>query len=251
MHKVQILMYHRVGHYPGRVRQHGAAYCDLPRFRAQMQMFKWLGYQVISLDQAMEGLQGTAPLPAKAMVLTFDDAYADFLENAAPVLLQHQYPATVYAVSGMLGRTSEWDRGSGPEPAPLMTAAQLREVQQLGFTVGSHTKNHLRLAEQTPDTVQAELKDSKMTLEDILGQSVDHLCYPYGSHNLATLHASNEAGYLTAATCQRAAATAADDLLSLPRKAISRGDSLFGVYWKMAFKNQAKTPAVRRAPALT
>ncbi|MFM7025303.1 MAG: polysaccharide deacetylase family protein [Limnohabitans sp.] len=248
MPKVQILMYHRVGHFPGRVQKHGAAYCHLPRFKAQMQMFKLLGYNVISLDQAVSGLQGLGPLPSKPMVLTFDDAYVDFLENAVPVLLEHGYPATVYAVSSLLGRTSEWDAGMGPEPAPLMTAAQLREVKDLGFTVGSHSKSHLRLTEQTPDVVQAELCDSKVALENVLGIPVQHLCYPYGSHNLQTLEASASAGYLSATTCQRAAATSADDLLSLPRKAISRGDSWVGAWWKVAFKNKAKTSGIRRCP---
>jgi hypothetical protein len=46
MTQVQILMYHRVGHFPGRVKAHGALYCHLPRFRAQMKMFRLLGYSV-------------------------------------------------------------------------------------------------------------------------------------------------------------------------------------------------------------
>ena len=243
---VQILMYHRVGHFPGRVQKHGAAYCHLPRFKAQMQMFKWLGYNVISLDQAVAGLRGLGPLPSKPMVLTFDDAYVDFLENAVPVLLAHGYPATVYAVSSLLGRTSQWDAGVGPEPAPLMTAVQLREVKDLGFTVGSHSKSHLRLTEQTPDVVNSELCDSKVALENVLGISVQHLCYPYGSHNLQTLEASANAGYLSATTCQRAAATPADDVLSLPRKAVSRGDTMLGVWWKLAYKDLPKMMPIRR-----
>lgn len=243
---VQILMYHRVGHFPGRVQKHGAAYCHLPRFKAQMQMFKWLGYNVISLDQAVAGLRGLGPLPSKPMVLTFDDAYVDFLENAVPVLLAHGYPATVYAVSSLLGRTSQWDAGVGPEPAPLMTAAQLREVKDLGFTVGSHSKSHLRLTEHPANIVQAELTDSKYELENILGVSVQHFCYPYGNHNLQTLYASALAGYTSATTCHRAAATSADDILCLPRKAVARGDSLLGVWWKLSFKNHARTTSIRR-----
>ena len=138
MTRVHILMYHRVGQFPGRVKAHGALYCHLPRFKAQMTMFRLLGYTVISLDDAAAGLRGDKPLPARPLVLTFDDAYVDFLDNAAPVLKAHGYPATVYAVSGLVGATSSWDAGVGPEPAPLMTAAQLREVQAMGFTIGSH-----------------------------------------------------------------------------------------------------------------
>ncbi len=246
MTQVQILMYHRVGHFPGRVKAHGALYCHLPRFRAQMKMFRLLGYSVISLDDAAAGLRGEIALPPRPLVLTFDDAYVDFLANAAPVLKAHGYPATVYAVSGLIGTTSSWDAGVGPEPAPLMNAAQLREVQDLGFTIGSHSKRHLRLAQQDDACIAAETRDSKTALEDLLGRRVDHFCYPYGSHDLRAVQAAAAAGYVTGTTCVRAAATPAEDLLALPRKAVSRGDDVFGVAWKLLTKNVAKGPQVRR-----
>jgi peptidoglycan/xylan/chitin deacetylase (PgdA/CDA1 family) len=246
MTQVQILMYHRVGHFPGRVKAHGALYCHLPRFRAQMKMFRLLGYSVLSLDDAAAGLRGEIALPPRPLVLTFDDAYVDFLANAAPVLKAHGYPATVYAVSGLIGTTSSWDAGVGPEPAPLMNAAQLREVQDLGFTIGSHSKRHLRLAQQDDACIAAETRDSKTALEDLLGRRVDHFCYPYGSHDLRAVQAAAAAGYVTGTTCVRAAATPAEDLLALPRKAVSRGDDVFGVAWKLLTKNVAKGPQVRR-----
>jgi peptidoglycan/xylan/chitin deacetylase (PgdA/CDA1 family) len=246
MKQVQILMYHRVGNFPGRVKAHGALYCHLPRFRAQMKLFKVLGYRVISLDEAAAGLRGDAPLPARPLVLTFDDAYVDFLENAAPVLKAHGYPATVYAVSGLVGKTSSWVAPEGLEPASLMNAAQLRAVQDLGFTIGSHTVTHPHLAQADDARILAEARDSKAALEDILGKSVDHFCYPYGSHDIRAVNAAAAAGYVTGTTCVRAAATPEDDLLTLPRKAVSRGDDVFGVAWKLMTKNLPKYPQIRR-----
>ncbi len=246
MKQVQILMYHRVGDFPGRVKAHGALYCHLPRFRAQMKLFKVLGYRVISLDEAAAGLRGEVPLPPRPLVLTFDDAYVDFLENAAPVLKAHGYPATVYAVSGLVGKTSSWVAPDGLEPASLMNAAQLRAVQDLGFTVGSHTVTHPRLAQADDARILAEARDSKAALEDILGKSVDHFCYPYGSHDIRAVKAAAAAGYVTGTTCVRAAATPEDDLLTLPRKAVSRGDDVFGVAWKLMTKNLPKYPQIRR-----
>ncbi|MBL8451503.1 MAG: polysaccharide deacetylase family protein, partial [Zoogloea sp.] len=60
------------------------------------------------------------------------------------------------------------------------------------------------------------------------------------------VHAAAEAGYLTGTTCVRAAATPADDPLTLPRKAVSRGDDVFGVAWKLLTKNAPKVTPIRR-----
>ena len=246
MTRVQILMYHRVGHFPGRVKAHGALYCHLPRFKAQMRLLRLLGYSVVSLDEAAAGLRGDKPLPARPLVLTFDDAYVDFLDNAAPVLQAHGYPATVYAVSGLIGATSSWDAGVGPEPAPLMSAAQLREIQAMGFTIGSHSVSHPRLAGLDEARIRAELTGSKHALEDLLGRPVEHFCYPYGSHDLRAVEAAAEAGYHTATTCLRTSATPADDPLSLPRKSVSQGNTALRVWWNMLTQNTPRSAPIRR-----
>lgn len=242
-------MYHRVGHFPDRMSSHRGQYCHLPRFRAQMAMLRRLGYQVVSLDAAVAGLRGEAALPSRAVALTFDDAYVDFLEHAAPVLAEQGYPACVYAVAGMLGGHSDWVAPEGLAPAPLMNAAQLREVQAMGFTVGSHTMSHPRLARlESAASIASELGDSKTLLEDVLGRPVDHFCYPYGSHDLRAVDAAAAAGYVTATTCLRAVATPVDDLLTLPRKAVHQGTTAFGLFWKLLARNAYKSEPIRRSP---
>ena len=44
-------------------------------------------------------------------VLTFDDGYADNLQQAAPLLVRHEIPATVFVTAGQLRRPNEfwWD----------------------------------------------------------------------------------------------------------------------------------------------
>lgn len=128
-----------------------------------------------------------------------------------------------------------------------MSAGQLREIQASGITVGSHTVSYLKLAEATPERQRRELIDSKACLEELLGEEVKHLCYPYGSFTLNTVRAAT--GYLSAATCLRGLALPGDHLLVLPRKAISFGDSLIGYFWKLVVKNQPKPQLVewRRA----
>jgi len=238
--RLSILMYHQVGAFAP-MRAHRANYCDHRRFAHQMGLLKALGFRVLDLDQALAGLWGEGELPARSLVLTFDDGYDNFADYALPVLARYGFTATVYAISGWLGQPIQW---YGQEPGRirprLMDAARLREIQAAGMTIGSHTVTHARLAEIAPQAKRRELRDSKAALEDLLGTEVRHLCYPFGSFDLDTLDAARETGYATATTCLRGAVTAADHPLVLPRKAISFGDNLLGFAWKIGVKQDPK-----------
>ena len=144
---VSILMYHQVGDF-ARMREHRANYCDHGRFARQMHLIGRLGYRVLDLDTALACLLGLRPMPQRALVLTFDDAYDGFYDYALPVLQSHGFPATVYAISGWIGRRAEWFAKDPGRPIPsLMSAARLREIHAAGMTVGSHTANHVKLGE--------------------------------------------------------------------------------------------------------
>lgn len=239
--RISILMYHQVGAFAP-MRTHRANYCDHRRFAAQMGLLARLGYRVLDLDGALECLAGTRPTPPRAVVLTFDDAYENFREYALPVLARHGFPATVYAISGWVGRRAEWFAKDPGRPIPaLMSAAGLREIQQAGISIGSHTANHVKLAEVPRDVQHSELADSKSALEDLLGVPVRHLCYPFGSFDLDAIRAAAATGYASATTCLRGAAGPADHPLALPRKAISFGDNLLGYWWKLAVKHAPKS----------
>ncbi|WP_019139660.1 polysaccharide deacetylase family protein [Noviherbaspirillum massiliense] len=248
MKGIQILMYHQVGDFP-EMASHRATYCDHRRFATQMAWLKLGGYQVLRMEEALKCLRGDAPMPPRGVVLTFDDAYENFYEYAFPILQKHGFPATVYAISSLLGQSASWLAADGHATPPLMSAARLRQLHSAGIEIGSHSASHVRLAEQGTEHIREEVTRSKKELEDALGARVDHFCYPYGSHDIRAVEAVAEAGYQSGTTCERAWATPEDDPLTLPRKAVSWGDSLVGVWWKMHFKNISKRPPVRRQTA--
>lgn len=67
-------------------------------------------FPMLSMDELAAGLKGSR-LPKRAVVLTFDDGYADLLSYVAPVLASHKVPATTFVTVGGLGRRSAfwWD----------------------------------------------------------------------------------------------------------------------------------------------
>jgi len=244
VNRISILMYHQVGEFAP-MREHRANYCDHRRFAAQMAFLKGFGYRVLDPDQVLACVRGEQPIPSRAVALTFDDGYANFVSHALPVLRHHGFPATVYAVSGRIGGQARWFAQDSGRPVPtLVSAAQLRAIQASGITVGSHTVSHLKLAEATPERQRRELIGSKACLEDLLGEEVKHLCYPYGSFGPDTVRIAAAAGYLSATTCLRGPALPGDHPLVLPRKAISFGDSLIGYFWKLVVKNKPKPQLV-------
>ncbi|MBS0545763.1 MAG: polysaccharide deacetylase family protein [Proteobacteria bacterium] len=247
---INILMYHQVGPFDrleGAMAAHRSTYCRVDRFAAQMAFLKRFGYTVLSMDQVAACVRGEAPIPPRAVALTFDDGYENFAEHAWPILKQHGFPAMVYLIAGLVGRPSSWfERDNRPTP-PLMTADRIRQLRAEGCDFGGHSVNHVKLAEQDDATIRREVTDCKAMLQDLLGEPVRHFCYPFGSHDLRAVAACAEAGWATATTCERSPATTADDPLTIPRKAIAWGDSLFGVWWKIHMKNTPKRPLIRRA----
>jgi len=233
-------MYHQIGRFAP-MRAHRANYCDHRRFAAQMRLTARMGWPVLDLDTALTCLRAERPIPRHALVLTFDDGYEGFLEYALPVLLRHGFPATVYAISGWLGRRAEWFAKDPGRPIPrLLNGTQLRRLKAAGITIGSHTLSHAKLAELDPGSRRQELSQSKSALEGLLGARVDHLCYPFGSFDLDSVRAAAETGYTSATTCLRGPAEPLDHPLALPRKAISFGDDLIGFAWKVLAKNRPK-----------
>lgn len=245
MSGISILMYHQVGRFPP-MRTHRASYCDVDRFAAQMRALARLRVPVLSMSEAARALSGAAPMPRRAVVLTFDDGAQNFRDYALPVLERHGFPAIVYAIAGMVGGRAAWLAASGHPEAPLMGWDELADIRARGVEIGSHALTHRHLAQLTPDEQARELTESRQILQDRLGAPVDHVCYPYGSHDQATLRAAEAAGYVTGVTCQRGAATPGFDLLALPRKAISQGDTTAGFLWKLLMKDRPKGQALHR-----
>jgi peptidoglycan/xylan/chitin deacetylase (PgdA/CDA1 family) len=235
---MSILMYHQIGRYP-RPDAHRALFCHIDRFRSQLGYLKATGFKVLSLAEAHQCLFEGKPLPKRSVVITVDDGYDDFREHAWPALREHGFPATVFLVGSLLGKSAQWLTGR-PELPPLMDAAAVRQLHREGAHFGSHAMSHPRLSKLSSAEMRAEIFDSKAVLEDVLGAAVPDFCYPYGDYNTEARDLVQAAGYRTGLTCIRGAANTAHNPFELPRKAISYGDNLIGFAWKVHVKHARK-----------
>ncbi len=176
-----VLYYHGI---PARMRD---------KFDWQMQkLSKWKSPTSCTDRKYREGIY------RRDVYVTFDDAFANLLDNAIPVLEKYQIPATIFAVVDNLCCLPRWEMPYGhPESTEMtMTAEQLVAVSKnLLFRIGSHTLTHPCLSKITPDQLKKELIDSKLRLEHLLGKPVEDLSLPFGSYNKKVLRMAQEAGY--------------------------------------------------------
>ena len=143
-------------------------------FRRHIREFKEAGFTFIDVSALQKYSAGTS-LPGKAVLITFDDGYADNYNYAYPILREEQVPATFFVVSSTVGHDNR------------TTAGQLREMQANGMQIGSHTVNHEPLITMRPEEIDFELRASRETLEKLLGKPVYALAYPTGKVNEAVL----------------------------------------------------------------
>ena len=132
------------------------------------------------------------------VILTFDDAFANLLDYAVPILEQFRIPAIIFAVTGNLGKRPCWNMPKGHPERNEMTMAedQLLAVSKNPLIqIGSHTMTHPNLTVICQDQLRFELVESKKKLESIVGYSIDSLALPHGAYNDQVLEEAVKAGY--------------------------------------------------------
>ena len=91
------------------------------------------------------------------------------------------------------------------------------EMHRVGMTIGSHTKTHALLTNESWQRVAHETTDSRLTLERKLGTQITHFAYPDGRFNAVVVRLVAEAGYRYGyTTCLRR--DSAHPWLTIPRK---------------------------------
>lgn len=183
---IPILMYHHVAD------ESGWLYVRKDYFLGQMDFLAQKGYTPVTLPEVVESLQTGKPLPPKPIVLTFDDGYRDFYENAYPILKSHNFKATIFVISQHIGGSA------------YLSWAQLQEMVSSGLViVGDHTLSHPSLLPLSEEKLKDEIISAKNIIEQNLGISVNIFSYPYGGANGQAEKILKEAGFLAAVTSSR------------------------------------------------
>jgi len=184
---------------------------------------QWLtrhGYSSIRPSDWLAWLSVAKSLPVKAVLITFDDAYADIAEHALPVLRRYRMIATVFAVTGKLGDRTLWNNRL------MLTDSQIKYWANCGFEFGAHSRTHCNLSQQNGQTLKNEIAGSRADLQRVVEGPVTTFAYPFGSYTKVVRDAVEEVFDL-AFTCQEGLNNIRTDPLLLCRTEIHARDSMF------------------------
>lgn len=187
-------MYHQVGDPPPGA-LHRDNWTSLADFEAQLDYLAGEGYRSIALE---EWLDGGPSLPARPLVITFDDGYRSVQDLAWPLVRRHGFGATTFLVAGEIGGTNRWDAGEVPQP--LLDADDVARLSVEGMRFGSHGWSHRPLRRIGDDDLKTELVRSRAVLTELLGAPVQCISYPYSSSDARVLAAARDAGYRVGVT---------------------------------------------------
>jgi peptidoglycan/xylan/chitin deacetylase (PgdA/CDA1 family) len=181
---------------------------------------RWLAehdYCPVTISTLVSACAAGAPLPSRTLAITFDDGLRDFLTEAMPVLQRYGFAATLYVVTGYIGKTNGWSRTLGEDGRPMLSWSELLAVSQLGIECGAHTHSHPQLDVLPPADAFAEIRRSKTTLEDHLGCMVRTFAYPHGYASGTTRQLVRQAGFTSACRVRHALSSTEEDPFALSR----------------------------------
>jgi glycosyltransferase involved in cell wall biosynthesis/peptidoglycan/xylan/chitin deacetylase (PgdA/CDA1 family) len=236
--EVRVLAYHAVRDLAGarRIAQYGVPGDEL---RRQLRALVRRGFRFVAVDELLRLLGDGSPVPRRALLLTFDDAYLDQRREALPIVRELGIPAVVFVPTAHVGGRNAWDARFGAPELPLCGAAELAELRAAGVELGSHGRTHRPLAGLDEAELATELDGSAAELARLGLGRPRLLSYPHGVHDATVRAAAAACGYQAAFTVEPGRIRRGSGALALPRVEVFRRDGARGLLAKL---RQASAP---------
>jgi peptidoglycan/xylan/chitin deacetylase (PgdA/CDA1 family) len=159
-------------------------YVTRPDFHRQIDWLEEHGYQAVTLEEVERAWYDGGKLPAKPVVLSFDDGYRPQFTYGLPELKRHGWP-------GVLNLKAE---GSD------LYDSNVEAMIDAGWELAAHTIDHQDLTTLDPAQLSEEVAGSRAILRREYGVPVADFCYPAGRFNETVIDAVKAAGYTAATT---------------------------------------------------
>ena len=219
---VPILMYHYISELPPDADEYRVNLTVSPQqFRAHMEYLATNGYTPITLDALDEALRTGTALPARPVVLTFDDGHRDHYTNAFPILQEFGFTGTFFVITGLLDINH-------PD---YLSWEQAQTMEAAGMRVEPHTKTHRQLNDRDRDFLVYEILGSIESVEAHINRRPSMFAYPAGRYDPTTLTIMEEMGIQRALTTQYGYLHTTSNHLEVQRIRISNDTTVDGLHY--------------------
>lgn len=147
----------------------------------ELDHLKASGYTPLTFSVA-ETLRKQKRLPAKPVILSFDDALPGQM-LALSELKSRGMSATFFVPSDLVG------------DAVHMNWNDVRTIAAAGMEIGGHTANHVHLGDLNEDGLTREIIGDKQRIEAELGRTITVFAYPFQEQTEAAPDTVRSAGY--------------------------------------------------------
>lgn len=230
--KITVLMYHRIidqkdldkNHYDKNGNLHGTI-VTLHDFKEQMKYLKEKGFTTLTMPEFQAFMSEELEVPAKSVLITFDDGFKDNYINAYPVLKKHNFNASIFMITGNIDRNSP---DYNPAEVQYLSITDINESLDVFSYYGHTDKFHKQDQNGKSYLVTKKYEDVKDDIQSgfkIIGNS-DAFAYPYGEYNKSTLKILKELDTDIAFTIKDGMASPCDSRLEIPRRGIYPGTTL-------------------------
>ena len=198
--RIPVLYYHRLQPLPDDYatwskakRKSFTTYDTLPKvFAAQLDWLQEHGYTTILPRDLAAHWDDRSKLPARPVIITFDDGSRDWVKRVMPMLKKRGMVAEFYLTLQAIERGNlTWD--------------EVRELAAAGNGIGAHNVHHVQLTAfhtgrkpASPTTMWAEVNGARQTIGQQIGIYPDSMAYVGGGYDATLQRLVMEAGYTTA-----------------------------------------------------
>lgn len=185
--QVPVLCYHNIRSLrPGESQRMLEYYVPVDRFKEQIKMLADSGYHTITPDEYYNYLLFNKELPAKPVMITFDDTDEEQYSIGAAELNKYGFKGVYFIMTISIGRPR------------YMTREQIRSLSDSGHIIASHTWDHHNVKGYGDADWDVQFLKTKQKLEDITGKPVAHFAYPFGVWKPEAIPQLKTRGYKTA-----------------------------------------------------
>ncbi len=212
--RVPILMYHYISTPPADADRIRLDLSVSPEnFEQHLKYLKDNGFTTISLGDLYAALATGAPMPARPIVLTFDDGYRDAFDFAFPLLRKYGMRGTFFVVSDFI---------HAAYPA-YMTWPMVQTMSDAGMSIENHSRSHADLRRRPDDFLIWQILGGIESIQAYTGKRPQFFCYPGGFFDDNTVRVLRTANVLGAVTTQYGQNHSLENAMTWPRVRI-RGE---------------------------